>query len=270
MMTTFDTAELGGTGLTARRMGLSASYWPGRKTVYKAVDNGVTAFFSYGFDFQMIRALRDLFKTGRDKFIVITGAYNLIWTHTGIRKTFEKRLRQLGTDYVDFFLFLGVMKPAQFPEAVHEDLYRLRDEGKVRGIGLSCHDRPFAGQLMAEGRLDTVMMRYNAAHRGAETDIFPHLAAHHPTVISYTATRWGYLLRRPKSWPKDQPTPTAPMCYRFVLSNPHVDIVLTAPRNMRQLESNLTALDRGPLDDDEMTFMRQFGDVVHHQKKWFM
>jgi hypothetical protein len=71
MMTAFDSAELGGTGLTARRMALSASYWPGKKTVYKAVDNGVTAFFSYGFDLQMIRALRDLFKTGRDKFVVI-------------------------------------------------------------------------------------------------------------------------------------------------------------------------------------------------------
>ena len=53
------------------------------------------------------------------------------------------------------------------------------------------------------------MIRYNAAHRGAEQDIFPHLAAHDPGVVSYTATRWSYLLRRPKGWPKDGRVPTA-------------------------------------------------------------
>jgi aryl-alcohol dehydrogenase-like predicted oxidoreductase len=270
MTNEFAVSALGKTGIVARRMGLSASYWPGKKTIYKAVDNGITVFFSYGFDLQMIRTLRDLFKTGRDRFTVITGAYNLLVTHTDIRKTYEKRLRQLGTDYLDYFLFLGVMRPTQFPDRIQEEMRRLRDEGKVRGIGLSCHDRRFAGQLMGEGKLDTVMMRYNAAHRGAETDIFARLAEHDPTVISYTATRWGYLLRRPKTWPKTEPIATAPMCYRFVLSNPHVDLVLTAPRNMRQLEENLRALDEGPLSDEEMAFMRRFGDVVHSQKKWFM
>jgi len=270
MTTSFDTATLGQTGITARRMGLSASYWPGRKTIYRAVDLGVTVFFCYGFDLQMIRTLRDLFRSGRERFVVITGAYNLLVTHTSIRKTMEKRLRQLGTDYLDYFLLLGVTKPKHMPESVREELVSLRDEGKVRGIGLSGHNRKFAGQLMAEGALDTVMTRYNAAHRGAETDVFPHLEKHNPTVISYTATRWTYLLRRPKGMPKDQPIPTAPLCYRFVLSNPHVDVVLTAPSNLRQLEENLPALEQGPLTEEEMTFMHRFGDAVHEQKKWFM
>lgn len=270
MTSDFATTQLGTTGLVARRLGLSASYWPGRKTVHEAIDNGVNVFFLYGFDRQMVRPLRELLKTSRDKYIVVTGAYNLIWTHTDIRKTYDKRLRQLGTDYIDFFLFLGVMKPAQLPERVIDELVRLREEGKVRGVGLSCHDRRFVGQLMADGRLDTAMMRYNAAHRGAEVDIFPHLATHDPTVISYTATRWGFLLRRPKNWSKEQPLPTGPMCYRFVLSNPNVDIALTAPRNVGQLRENLKALEQGPLSEEEMGFMRRFGDVVHEQKKWFM
>ncbi|HOD65615.1 MAG TPA: aldo/keto reductase [candidate division Zixibacteria bacterium] len=270
MTTAFDTAILGATGRPVRRLGLSASYWPGKKTIYEAVDCGVTLFFAYGFDFQMIRALRNLFRTGRDRFVVVTGAYNLIWTHTDVRKSCEKRLRQLGTDYLDYFLFLGVMKPREFPARVQEDLLRLREEGKVRGVGVSCHDRRFAGQLIAEGRVDTLMMRYSAAHRGAETDIFPHVAAHHPTVISYTATRWRQLLRRPRGWPADRPIPTAPQCYRFVLSHPCVDVALTAPSNAAQLRQNLLALEQGPLADEEMAFMREFGDVVHGRRPWFM
>ena len=68
----------------------------------------------------------------------------------------------------------------------------------------------------------------------------------------------------------DQRIPTPGQAYRFVLSNPHVDVVLTAPSDMRQLHQNLAALDDGPLSDDEMAFMRAFGDAVHHTKKWVM
>jgi len=85
-----------------------------------------------------------------------------------------------------------------------------------------------------------------------------------------TATRWRYLLRRPRGWPKDEPIPTAGMCYRFVLSNPHVDVCLMAPSNVEQLEENLAAFCMGPLCEEEMEFMRKFGDAVYHRGKWFM
>jgi aryl-alcohol dehydrogenase-like predicted oxidoreductase len=114
------------------------------------------------------------------------------------------------------------------------------------------------------------MIRYNAAHRGAEQDIFPYLEQYNPGVISYTATRWSYLIRRPKNWPKDERVPTPGMCYRFVLSSPNVDVCLTSPHNLKELEENLASLKDGPLSEEDMEFMRKFGDVVHHTKKWFM
>jgi aryl-alcohol dehydrogenase-like predicted oxidoreductase len=135
---------------------------------------------------------------------------------------------------------------------------------------MSCHDRKFAGELAAQGALDVFMIRYNAAHRGAEQDILPFLNHHHPGVVSYTATRRTYLLRRPRGWPTDGRIPTAGLCYRFVLSNPHVHVCLTAPRNLKELEENLAALRLGPLSEEEMGFMRKFGDAVHQTKKWFM
>ncbi|PWB74677.1 aldo/keto reductase [candidate division GN15 bacterium] len=266
----FDRATLGNTGVEACRLGLSASYWPGKKTVYRAFDAGINFFFLFGIDRQMVAALRDLTQSHRQEMVITTGAYNYIWARQNVRRAFERRLKQLKTDRIDFFLFLGVMKEKEMPQQVVEDLVRLREEGKVRGIGLSTHDRRFAGRLVSEGLLDTFMIRYNAAHRGAELDIFPHLAAHNPTLISYTATRWSFLIRRPKNWPQEGRVPTAPMCYRFVLSNPNVDVCLTAPRNLKQLEENLTSLSAGPLSVEEMAFMREFGDVVHHTKKYFM
>ena len=261
---------LGHTGLKAFRLGLSASYRPGKAAIRKAIDAGINYFFCYGFDTQMTGVLRDVGKSQRHDLVISTGAYNLIVGYPNLRRTLEKRLRQLGTDYIDVFLFLGVMKPKQFGHPELDEMRRFREEGKVRAIGISCHDRKFAGRLLAEGAIDVAMIRYNAAHRGAEEDIFPHVAAHDSGLVSYTATRWSCLLRRPRGWPATAPIPTADQCYRFVLSNPLVAVCLTAPSNEEHLQQNLAGLSKGPLSPEEMEFMRKFGDVVHGRYKYFM
>jgi len=266
----FRHTTLGRLGKSAYRLGLSGTYRPGKKAIHQALDAGVNFFFCYGFDTQTLGVLRDLAPSTRANCIISTGAYNLLWGHPNLRRTLEKRLRQLRTDTIDVFLFLGVMGKETYLDRVLEEMRRFRDEGKVRAIGVSTHDRKLGGALAARGAVDILMMRYNAAHRGAEQDIFPHLAAHHPVVINHTATRWTYLLRRPRGWPREGRVPTAGLCYRFVLSNPHVNVCLTAPRSRKQLEENLAAAREGPLGEEDMRFMREFGDAVHAQKKWFM
>jgi aryl-alcohol dehydrogenase-like predicted oxidoreductase len=266
----FKYAILGRTGMKVFRLGLSATYRPGRDAVRNAIDAGINFLFCYGFDTHMTSVLRDVLKTRRQSLVVCTGAYCLLVMHLNLRRTLEKRLRQLGTDYIDVFLYLGVMKPRHFGDDVLEELQRFREEGKVRALGLSCHDRRLVGNLVAEGAIDVTMMRYNAAHRGAEQDIFPHLAAHDPGVVSYTATRWGYLLRRPRGYPADAPVPSPDQCYRFVLSSPHVDVCMMAPSNEKQLRENVAGIGKGRLSQEEMEFMRRFGDLVHSRNKWFM
>ncbi len=270
MPNAFSSTILGNTGLQVSRLGLSATYRPGKKSIYFALDQGINYFFGFGIDGQMKKVMRDVLKSEREKYVIATGAYNLIWGYPNLRKTLEKRLRQWGTEYIDIFLFLGVRKESEFPLKAREELYQLKKEGRVKAVGMSTHDRQFAGRMAAEGALDVLMIRYNAAHRGAEKDIFPFLTAHNPGIVSFTATRWRYLLRRPKDWPKDAPLPNARMAYRFVLSNPHVDVCMTAPTSLKQLKENLRLLEEGPLSLEEMDFMKKFGDAVYQQKKWFM
>ncbi|MEE9165013.1 MAG: aldo/keto reductase, partial [Nitrospinota bacterium] len=183
--------------------------------------------------------------------------------HQNLRRTLEKRLSQLGIDYIDVFLFLGITNEKHFTGHISEELFRFRKEGKVRCVGISTHDRKLAGKLASEGAIDIIMIRYNASHRGAEQDIFPYLNHHNPGVVSYSATRWQRLLQKPPNWPEGKPIPTAGMCYRFVLSNPYVHVCLTAPSNLKQLEENLSALQKGALCKEELEFMRKFGDAVY-------
>ena len=150
---------------------------------------------------------------------------------------------------------------SSYSRATEGELLHLRESGKVRGIGVSIHNRRRAGRLAAQSPLDLLMIRYNAAHPGAERDVFPHVRNGCPTILAYTATAWRRLLKRPRDW--EGPVMTGGDCYRFQLSNSHVDLALTGPSSRQEIEENLDALDRGPLSPHEEHWMRQFGLEVH-------
>jgi hypothetical protein len=66
-------------GKTVCRLGLSATYRPGREAVHAAHDAGVNLFFCFGFDNQMTSVLRQELPHRRDSLVVVTGAYHLVW-----------------------------------------------------------------------------------------------------------------------------------------------------------------------------------------------
>jgi predicted aldo/keto reductase-like oxidoreductase len=136
---------LGNTGIPVHRLGLSATYLPGKKTIYRALDEGMDYFFYFSIDMQMISVLREVMRNKREDYVSATGVYNLLLGPPNLRRTLEKRLRQLRTDQIDVFLFLGVAKEKHFPERTREEFYRLREEGKLHAVGMSSHDRKFRG-----------------------------------------------------------------------------------------------------------------------------
>jgi aryl-alcohol dehydrogenase-like predicted oxidoreductase len=263
MQPEFMRALLGKLATPVCRIGLSATYRPGRATIHRALDEGLNYFQFFGFDRQMIAVLRDSIGARRHQFVLSTGAYNCIWTHQNLRRTLERRLRQVRTDYIDIFHFFGVTQRKYFTGRVREELQAVRESGLVRAVGISTHDRAFAAELLREGTLDAAMIHYNAAGRGAEVDIFPRLPESNPAVLAFTATRWGSLLRPPTGYPAGGRVPSAGMCYRFVLANPAVHVCMMAPSNLRQFETNLAEIRSGPLPEEDMEFMRRFGDAVH-------
>jgi predicted aldo/keto reductase-like oxidoreductase len=80
-------------------------------------------------------------------------------------------------------------------------------------------------------------------------------------VVAYTATRWGALMD-PTLTPAGDPTPRASDCYRFALTRPEVDVVIAGPKNGEELDEAMAALDRGPMSEDELAWMRRVGDAV--------
>jgi predicted aldo/keto reductase-like oxidoreductase len=177
-------------------------------------------------------------------------------------------LAALGTDYIDVLTLYYVERADEWDEltAPGGAIPYLRDakrDGAVRRIGITSHQRTFAAQMAQSGLLDTIMIRYNAAHRGAELDVFPVTQPLGLPVIAYTALRWGALLRTTPDDPAAFLVPRAPDWYRFVLQQPAVAVTLSAPQTRAELEENLRVLEAaGPLTNDAYAALAEHGERV--------
>ncbi len=261
----FAPRPLGRTGLTVFPIGIGGGYSLSRKDLDYARDRGVNYFFwgpVFPTYYPMARWLPSLKPEQREKIILTTVSY--VWKIPGsISRSVERHLRWLGTDYLDVF-HLGWIRSKD--EKALEKLLKLKDKGLIRHLAISAHNRRLAARLANEWPLDVIMIRYNAAHRGAEQELFPHLPEGGPAVVSFNSTRYRSLLRRPRGWPEDEPIPTPEDCFRFVLNHPKIDLCLAGPRNRSELEAPLRAVELGPLDQERYDWLCRFGAAVRGTK----
>jgi aryl-alcohol dehydrogenase-like predicted oxidoreductase len=256
---------LGQTGLRASRLGIGSSFTGDERFIEEAVDQGVNYLYwgsirrpAFG------RAIRNVTRRDRSRVVVTVQSYSRVAAL--LAPSIEIALRRTGLEHFDFLL-LGMWNRPPFPALV-DAAQRLKARGLVRHLMMSTHNRPslqahFREFERGESPFDAFMLRYNAVHRGAEQDVFPHLpAARKPAILAYTATRWGHLCD-PAKMPAGESPPPARDCYRFALSNPSVDMVLCGPRNREQMQEALRALDAGPLAPDERERLARIGDHIY-------
>lgn len=263
MSPAWSSVRLNRSNLEVVPLGLASSFGISGRDVERAFERGVN-FFYWGSlrtaDFGA--ALKRLGARHRERMTVVIQSYAR-WP-SGIGKSLDKALRELGYDYADVLLlgWWNLPPRASILDAAAEIIRR----GRARKLMISCHHRPTFPVLARDPRVDLLMIRYNAAHPGAERDVFPHLPAERPGIVAYTSTSWGQLLDR-SLVPQDERLPTATDCYRFVLSNPDVNACWTGPSNGSQLDQALAALDAGPMSEEELAWMRRVGAVVRERTK---
>ncbi len=266
--------RLGVSGLEVSRLGLAAlavpAWRPGGPRldptdIERAFhDYGINTFLAHSMMKEVCEGVRRLIKAGHRDELVLVSESSLPLAGS-VRSELERHLKVLGTDHLDVWLEGWVRSRWYVRDSVWSEMRRAREAGKTRAIGLSCHDRPLAAALARELPVDVLMIRYNAAHRGAEREIFgplEDLGENRPGIIAYTATRWG-MLTRPlpeRGFPHGM---TGPECYQFVLDHPMVDTVWCAPRTVAELQEDAQGVLAGPLGAERREEVRQFGDAVH-------
>ena len=257
----FQRREVPALGREVLRLGLACNYGLDAKGFDEALERGVNYVFWTALKTRHLRAsFRAALRRDRERLVVATGP-SLGYFGGNVRSGCEKYLKQLGVDYLDVFHLFWLGVGSALTDGTLDALRKLKEEGKIRAIGVSIHDRLRAGALVADSPIDVFMIRYNAAHPGAEREVFPSLSRRQPAVVAYTATSWRRLLRAPSGWTGK--VMSAGDCYRFNLSNPHVDLTLFGPGNGEHLREALAALERGPLTPEEEAWMRPFGRAVH-------
>ncbi len=254
---------LGRTGLRVGRLGLGAGYGAPTAAFEMAFERGCNYFYWTSRKSGMRDAIRHIVGRGeRERLVVALQSY----ARSGVLMEYSlaKALKTLGLDYADVFV-LGWHNRAPSPRLLERAL-AMREKGMLRHLGMSGHNRPLFARMAGLEAFDLYHVRYNAAHRGAETEVFPHLQE--TGVVSYTATRWGHLLQA-RRMPSGETPPSSRDCYRFALSHAAVDVCLCGPRNMAQMKAALQVLESGPLDADERARMQSIGDHVHRQRSFF-
>ena len=265
-MHTFLTADFGSLGPVCR-LGL-ATRGTGRlepPDIMHAIDRGINFLNWHGGADGLSRAIAEL--GPRREHVVVCVQFEAR-TAAEAERELASILRELRTDHVDVLTFYYVEHASEWeqitgPGGALEYCRRAQVQGKVRMLGVTSHQRPLAARMTQSGLLDMLMIRYNAAHRGAETDIFPITDARKLPVVTYTSLRWGALLEVTPDDPRDFAPPPAPAWYRWALQNPSVTVALMAPQARAELDEDLSIVEAWrPLSDEEYRRLADHGQRV--------
>jgi len=264
----------GAFGRPVCRLGLASRGGSGLAVddVHHALGRGVNFLNWPGTEDALSRAVAEL---GDERGRVVVCAQFEARTAADAAVELRAILATLRTDYLDVLTFYYVEEPGEWARLIGPGgaLGYCRDarrDGLVRRLGLTTHQRPLAAEVARGGLLDALMIRYNAAHRGAEREIFPETDARGLPVIAYTALRWGALTQPTPDDPPGFAVPAAPAWYRFVLQAPSVAVALMAPADRAELVADLAILDaEGPMDPDEYERMAEHGRRVRRHAGGF-
>lgn len=117
-------------------------------------------------------------------------------TYDGTIAACDASLQRLRTDHLDLYYLHW---PGEHPlEETMEALVALRDQGKVRHIGVSnfdVADLEQAESLLGKGVLAANQVLYHLEDRGAEAEVLPWCKAHKVTLVAYSPFGAGHFLR---------------------------------------------------------------------------
>ena len=176
----------------------------GKDLVRTAINNGVTFIdtadiYGLGRSEELVGEVLKEFK--REDYVVATkGAQNftnLDNVHTDnrpeyFRRAIESSLKRLQLDYVDLYYLHFPDNKTPFAESIGE-LVRLKEEGKIRSIGISNVTIDQLKEANANGDISVVQQSYNMLDRSVEEDILPYVRENNISFIPYGPLAFGLL-----------------------------------------------------------------------------
>ncbi|MCK7514987.1 MAG: hypothetical protein MZV70_70580 [Desulfobacterales bacterium] len=243
---------LGRTGLKVGRLGIASGYKAPAAAVEEAFERGCN-YFTWGtvikgYVPQMREAIRNIVAKGqRDRLVLaaFTYAHSNYFTELMLRRRPEKRRAR--------------PRRRPHPRLLLEDAAAAAhrrgpaDEGPGAGprfIGISSHKRQAARGAGGHGgvrRPASPLQR--RPPRGRDRDLpVPERGAGRSARDGVLHGHALGAAAEARKMPAGEKPPTAADCYRFVLSNPAVDVCMSGAKTVEQMRENLALLETGPDD----------------------
>ncbi len=107
----------------------------------------------------------------------------------------ENSLRRLDTDYIDLYQTHWPSKEPDFTpiEDTMAFLMKLKDQGKIRAIGVSNVSIEQLEEYRANGDIASDQFRYSILYRAPEADVLPYCAQHGIATLTYMSLEQGLL-----------------------------------------------------------------------------
>lgn len=208
--------EIGKTGLLVNPVGLGTNavgghnLFPnlndetGKEIVRTAINNGIdfldTAFiYGKGRSEELIGEVLKESRSRHEIVLASKGAHKLedgqILVDNSpkfLRETVENSLSRLQTDYIDLFYIHYPDENTPKEEAIGT-LHRLKEEGKIRAIGVSNFTLEQLKEGNQDGYIDVLQSGYNLLKRDAENDFLPYTLEQNISFIPYFPLASGLL-----------------------------------------------------------------------------
>ncbi|NIA14164.1 MAG: aldo/keto reductase [Nitrospiraceae bacterium] len=203
---------LGSSGLEASILAFGAwqlgdpEYWgedsqaDGAAAVHAAIDAGINLFDTaemYGGG-ESERALGRALRGKRDQVLVASKVLPTHCTPDKLRAACEASLQRLDMEWIDLYQVHWPFRDVPFEDAYGE-LGRLRDEGKIRAIGVSNFGAQDLDDWMRVGDAATNQLGYNLVFRAIEWEIVPACLRHGVGILVYMPLLQGLLSNRWKT-----------------------------------------------------------------------
>lgn len=182
------------------------------------------------------------------------------------RERLELSLRKLDVSHIDFYHMWGIdwqeyEERIIAPNGPLFEARRARDEGLIRHISFSFHDKPESlPRLIDTGNFETMLVQYNLLDRANEAGI-AHAAKKGLGVVIMGPLGGGRLAGFSSEINRMIPggaRSTPELALRFVLTNPGVCVALSGMSSVQMVEENAATASRlGPLSDDERARLGQ-------------
>lgn len=167
------------------------------------------------------------------------------------RRTLEKSLTELQTDYIDFYHFWGISR-SEFdnfliPRGFLEEAQKAKDEGLIRHISFSFHDEPHVIKHIIDTceqrgiKMESLLCQYNILDRSNE-EMIEYAHQKGLGTIAMGPVGGGRLAAPTELYTKLTGKPsiaTYELAFKFCLGNPNLNCALSGMQNIEMIKGNV-------------------------------